>query len=432
MRKNYVLLILISLLTFTDVYACGEIKTLKSNVGSVSVVDSSTYLVTVPEGTKEVTLTGTTDYEWIDGFAPRKVSTSGVQTLKVDGAACGFGIYTYFVKFKELSNIIAENDTEPEREESNTATEGEAAGTGTEAEIEEGTTTEDKDLLLTELTIEGYDIAFDPSIFEYSLEVGLDVRYLDITAHAEDGVVVTVSSNAYGLVDGENDITITLLDENGNTNVYSLMVNRVAPKSDNNFLASIQVAGYQLNFQPSEYLYTLGIGKEKTLNLTIETQDGNATYTVLGNANLKDGSEITITVEAENGDTRDYIIRIERVFNIMDYWIYILILGLVVLLLILLTISKKKKSKKKAEPKAIEAQTETAGSVQEVASQNVANANEQVEANPNGVAATQAEAANVPAGTLKIIEPTNLDNQEGGATENHVDEVKSPTEVFKL
>ena len=78
----------LSVLTFMtgNISACGEIKELYSSVGTISTIGETKYLVTVPKGTNEVTLTGTTDYTWVKGYEPRTVSTkNGNVELKVDG-----------------------------------------------------------------------------------------------------------------------------------------------------------------------------------------------------------------------------------------------------------------------------------------------------------------------------------------------------------
>ncbi len=430
---KYVKAILLGIILFTgiNVYACGEINELKSDIGTVTVIDSSNYLVTIPEGTREVTLTGSTNYKWVDDYMPRRVSTDNTVELKVDGNACGYGIYTYFVKFKELSNTIAENDTPitPTTDPSTNPT-NQAESTNQESvtpPANEGTITGSSNLILSELKIEGYDnLGFDPYKYSYTLDVDYDVTNLKLTATpADENVAISISDNVYDLKEGENVIVVTLIDPNENKNVYNITVNRVKPKSDNNFLASITVAGYQLNFDPSITFYKLGIGKERVLNIQAETESELASYVILGNTNLSDGSEITIRVTAEDGSTKDYVLAIERVFNIMDYWIYIVITLLVLLLVLLLVIMRNKKNKKKLGPEVLKGQKNTAGVIQEIAPQNSSPV--QIADTSNGQQTVNLGTG----GTLKIIKPTNLENPvetvEAQSTEDN-----SSTEVFKL
>ncbi len=404
-----------------DVYACGEIKELTSSSGTVTVVDDSNYLITIPDDISAVTLYGTTDYSWVKGFEPRMVKTNEVAELKVDGSACGYGIYTYFVRFKKFSNIIAEN-TPPTNETTTPQEDKQPEIPEEDNQGETGT----NNLLLKSLTIEGHDLQFDPYKYEYSIEVGLDIVFLSIKAVPEaEGVSVSISENAFGLVEGENLVAVTLLDSNGNTAVYNVTVNKVPPKSSNNYLSSLTIENYQLNFDPAKNVYDLGIGKELSLKISALTQDTKATYEIVGNSNLHTGSVISIKVTAEDGSVRDYVINIEKIFNIMDYWIYIVIVLLLLLLGILLLINKKNKKKKKLGPQTIDGQTETAGVVQEIASQNV------VSSETSPADNTVSSAADVPVGTIKIIEPTNLEQTNDNVAQS-VDEDNSPTEIFEL
>lgn len=455
-KLKLVIITLLALLISVDVFACGEIDELRSNIGTVSVIDSSNYLVTIPKGTTEVTLTGSTKYDWVEGFAPRKVSTLKRAELKVDGNACGYGIYTYFVKFKELSNIIAENDTPPA--DNNTTNNNTSTNPNPTTPPTTTTTTDPnapidpnkKEITLSKLTIKDVDLAFEPAKKEYAFEVDADVTSLEIEAIPEnETITVITSTNAKELKEGENLVTITLNDEQGNTNTYNLKVTKLKAKSNNNYLASIVITGHQFNFDASTFEYTLAIKKEKMLDIQVVTESELATYDILGNANLDDGSTITIRVTAEDGTSRDYIINIVKNFDIMDYWIYIVLVLLVLLILILLLImnQKKKKQAKKLGPEAIQGEANTAGVVQEIASTIAPETPAQTQTTDTPVAQP---------GTLNIIEPTNIEapaateaptetavdpNTTTSATETTVspaitptpvDEDSSRTEVFKL
>lgn len=422
-KKIFFLIIAFIWLTKMEVLACGEIEELHTDVGTITIVDSSNYLVTVPAGTKEVTLTGKTNYAWVDGYAPKKVSTSGVTELKVDGNACGYGIYTYFVEFKELSNKTTENEKLTNDQASS------ETATPDSTHPEEGVQTEGKNPLLKNLKIPSYEILFDQHTFEYEVEVDSEVDSLDIIAEPEDDLVeISISSNAKNLKEGENLISITLKDASGNTSVYYLTVYRMEPKSNNNYLASIIVAGYQLNFDPSITLYELEIGKESSLNIQAVTESELAHYEIIGNAGLTDGSTVKIRVTAEDDSTKDYVISITKKFNIMDYWIYIVIVLLVLLLLILLLIIKQKKQKKKGiEPETIDTPNSTAGIVEEITTQNSAPLQEYTEPASLDV---NLQAPNTNA-QLRIIEPTNIETKTEVLAQP-IDEDDNPTEIFKL
>lgn len=436
MKRILLLIGLILAIPALDVSACGEIDSLKSNVGTVSMTDSSNYLITVPAGTREVIISASTAYDWVEGYAPRKVSTSERAELRVDGNACGYGIYTYFIKFKELSNIIAEN-TEPTTPNPTTPSEP-AVTTPAPTTPEEGAQTPDGTLLqlpkLSKLVVKDHEFSFDPTKTEYTLEVDSTIKSINIEAVPEaETVTVSISNNAYNLVEGENAVTITLTDTaTAASNVYKLTVVKEKEKSNNNYLSSLVVSGYPLNFDSSVTSYDLAIGKESKLDIQVETESELANYVILGNMNLDNGSTITIRVAAEDGTTRDYVLNVSRKFNIMDYWLYIILVLLVILLIVILVIMKQKKNKKgkPAAPKAVEPQAATAGVVQEMPASQPSIPETPQNTQINTVPPVQSN------GTLQIIEPTNIETppvqnnmaptDTGSATE------ESATEVFQL
>jgi len=371
------------------------------------------------------------------GYAPRKVSTSERAELRVDGNACGYGIYTYFVKFKELSNIIAEN-TEPATTQPTTPSAPEVTTQTPTTTPEEGAQTPEGLPLqlpkLSKLVVKDHEFSFDPAKTEYTLEVDSTVKSINIEAVPEsETVTVSISNNAYNLVEGENAVTVTLTDTATNANnVYKLTVVKEKEKSNNNYLASLVVSGYPLNFDSSVTSYDLSIGKESKLDIQVETESELANYVILGNMNLDNGSSITIRVAAEDGTTRDYVLNISRKFNIMDYWLYIILALLVVLLIVLLVIMKQKKNKKgkPVTPETVAPQASTAGVVQETVAP--------VQSVPS--TPQSPEVSTVPPvqsnGTLQIIEPTNIETppvQNDMAPANDtVSAEEANTEVFQL
>lgn len=427
--KRYVLFIMISILMFLniDVYACGEIIQLRSTVGTVRRTDASNFLVYIPKGTDSLILEASSDYPWVKGFAPGRYSTDKDVTIKVDGTSCG-GIYTYTVKFKKYTNLIAENiPSDPLIQTPPTPDPG--TETVPPQVMTEPTTP--SELLLESLKIKEADIEFDPSVHEYELEVEGDVSKLTIDAKAKDSSsIVTISKDAEKLEEGKNIVEISLIDTNGNTGRYTIIVDRLKQKSDNNFLASLSIEGYQLNFDPSTTEYVLNVGKVSSLKVTATTESKEATYVVLGNNNISDGSKVTVQVTAEDGSQKDYVITIKVVFNIMDYWIYVVIVMLVLLLLIIMIITKQKKNKKKLGPEVIEGNQNTAGVIQEIASQN-STAGTVTEVNQNGV---EANASNGQEGAsvLQIIEPTNIETAPQEEPTEQASSDDESTEIFQL
>ena len=79
---------------------------------------------------------------------------------------------------------------------------------------------------LKTLEAKGYEIKFDRDILEYELNVNNDVKFLDITAIAEDSrsrVEITGNEN---FKTGKNTVIISVKAENGDVREYKLIVNR--------------------------------------------------------------------------------------------------------------------------------------------------------------------------------------------------------------
>ena len=85
---------------------------------------------------------------------------------------------------------------------------------------------------------------------------------------------------------------------------------------------------YNLSFDSNTYDYKLKIKKKvKSLDILVETLSETATYEIKNNENLKNNSQITITVTAENGDELNYNILIKKSSNFGLVVIIILVLG---------------------------------------------------------------------------------------------------------
>ena len=82
------------------------------------------------------------------------------------------------------------------------------------------------------------------------------------------------------------------------------------PKSNNNYIKTLEIKGYKIDFRKAKKDYDLIIEKDvNKLELNIELENDKATYKVLGNDNLKENDyKVLIEVVAENGDKTTYTI----------------------------------------------------------------------------------------------------------------------------
>lgn len=179
-------------------------------------------------------------------------------------------------------------------------------------------------LKLKELTIEGYQIAFNEDNYTYKLELINNETKLNIKAiPLDDKVTVTITGNN-NLKSGTNNIIVTLSSEDGNKLTYTI----VATKANNIcMLKDIKITGYKLNFACNKYKYNLKIKKENSLNIEVIPVDKNTKINIYNNNNLKNKDIITISVK--NGD-KNYNYKI-KVLKEDKSLISIIILSLIVI-----------------------------------------------------------------------------------------------------
>ena len=182
-------------------------------------------------------------------------------------------------------------------------------------------------------------INFKPNVYEYTFDVDINTKYLDITPVInKEGLsfVKNYGMQKLELKSGNNIALIKVQDEKGDILTYVInVIKPIANKSSNNYIKSLIIDGYDLKFSKRVKNYTLEINPKDThLNIKTVLESEKARYTVTGNSNLKDGSVIRIEVTAENEEKVIYKINIkEKHTNYGNTFIKILI-GLGALFLI--------------------------------------------------------------------------------------------------
>ncbi len=90
----------------------------------------------------------------------------------------------------------------------------------------------EKDASLSSLSIEGFNIDFEPTIYEYNIHLTVDQSSVNVKAIPTDENAKCVVSNQTDLVDG-SVISIVVTSEDGSTtNTYYIHVTKDAPKKD--------------------------------------------------------------------------------------------------------------------------------------------------------------------------------------------------------
>lgn len=104
---------------------------------------------------------------------------------------------------------------------------------------------------------------------------------------------------------------------NGNNNNKQ---DKEKTKSSNALLASLTIDNYKIDFSSSitDYYITLK-NDEKSLAIDATTQDSLATFTISNNNNFTDGqNKIVITVKAEDGTIKEYIINVTKPLRYLE------------------------------------------------------------------------------------------------------------------
>ena len=184
---------------------------------------------------------------------------------------------------------------------------------------------------LENLEVVGYNLEFSKFKFDYNLSVEENVEDLVINAIPLNKNAKVVINKPDKLDMGENNITISITDNDKNS-IYTIKV----IKGSNlpiikNKLISLFVENYNLDFNPNTLNYTLEIKSTiSKLSLSAVTEDANNTYEIKNNDNLKNGSVITISVINGSGETTDYTISIQKMSIFAEFKIYFIIAGIVI------------------------------------------------------------------------------------------------------
>lgn len=254
-----------------------------------------------------------------------------------------------------------------------------------------------EEILLSSLTVQGYDIGFNSGQLSYSLQVPNSVTSLNVSAVPMIPSTKVSISGQTGFSIGQNRINVFLEGENGNTNRYVIYINRLnsnttrttvstttttrstrstgvvvyttreittaqgAPDptlpESNAQLEFLTISKHQdFEFNPDIYYYDLKIDRdEDMLYLNYRAKQPGATVIVSGNSNLKNGSQVEVLVRSENEYyTKSYIINVYRESLSISYTLVFrtiaIVLGIILfVILVWLTLARRSMRPKKSK-----------------------------------------------------------------------------------
>ena len=199
------------------------LETLNSSVGEFDKEfdsDVTEYTLTIPEGTTEITLSGS--------------------VINGEDETIGLSAYTIDSDNKTISIVVTRDENNKKVYTINIVRLVNTSTEEKEEVVEEPTETVVPEPIyyyvyssnnyLKTLNIKDYEIDFDKSTLEYRLKVKDNVKFLDIMATPDD-YRSRVEINGNGeFKTGENVVTIKVTAENGDTREYKLLVNKEAKK----------------------------------------------------------------------------------------------------------------------------------------------------------------------------------------------------------
>ena len=186
--------------------------------------DTTEYTLTVPAGTTKITLSGSLLNELDDviGLSTYTIDNDNMTiTIVVTDADCNEKVYTI-----NVVRLASEENTDNSAEEVASETVEEPVAVPVVYYVYSSNN------YLKTLDIKNYDINFEKGVLEYKLKVGADVRFLDITAVAEDYRSRVEISGNEEFKEGENVVTIKVTAEDGSTREYKVLVDKAKEKDN--------------------------------------------------------------------------------------------------------------------------------------------------------------------------------------------------------
>lgn len=169
---------------------------------------------------------------------------------------------------------------------------------------------------LSNLTVSNGIINFNKNNTNYNVSVDSNVTSINVGATAEDGGASISGTGTKNLNYGNNSFNITVTAPSGDRKTYTINVNRKDNRSSNNRLVSLSVNGAELNpkFSSGNESYNVSVPYSiANLSINAKAEDSKASINISSTAlTAEETTDVRITVTAENGSTKTYIIHATR------------------------------------------------------------------------------------------------------------------------
>ena len=169
---------------------------------------------------------------------------------------------------------------------------------------------------LNSLSVSGCSINFSAGNTNYSCSVDSGVTSVNVSASPQDGGASVSGTGNKSLNYGNNRIQVTVKAPAGNTQTYTVTVNRKDNRSTDNNLASLNVSNGTLSpsFSSGNTKYSMEVPfSVSSLNIKATPKDSKASVKVNNNSLVaEETTTVSVVVTAENGSQKTYTIAVKR------------------------------------------------------------------------------------------------------------------------
>lgn len=172
-------------------------------------------------------------------------------------------------------------------------------------------------------TLGNFDTVFDKYNNVYTLTVPAGTEEVTLVGSLEDLYASVTGFTTYKLTDDKTVANIVVTAEDGSVRNYFVYIIREAKTepivyyySINNYLKLLEIKGYSIDFDKNTLEYKIDVTDVSSLDITAIAEDSRARVVITGNESFKEGENVvTISVTAENGQTRDYKVIVNKVLK---------------------------------------------------------------------------------------------------------------------
>lgn len=161
---------------------------------------------------------------------------------------------------------------------------------------------------LSSLTIDGREVVNGERL-------NTDAASVTIGAKASDANAKVSGDIGFKQLEyNDNTFNITVTAENGAQKTYTIYVFRNDSRDSNAYLSSITVSKGSIKFNRASYNYNVNVASDvESITIEAHAESAKATVEGAGTKKLKLGrNTFNITVQAENGTTKTYVVKVTR------------------------------------------------------------------------------------------------------------------------